>query len=48
MKKSKNVLILLLALVLLMSASLVACNNRGNAAQKERANQTSRVEQTFL
>ena len=48
MKKSKNVLILLLALVLLMSASLVACNNRGNVAQKERANQTSRVEQTFL
>lgn len=48
MKKSKNVLILLLALVLLMSASLVSCNNRGNAAQKERANQTSRVEQTFL
>lgn len=48
MKKSKNVLILLLAFVLLMSASLVACNNRGNAAQKERANQTSRVEQTFL
>lgn len=48
MKKSKNVLILLLALVLLMSASLVACNNRGNAAQKERAKQTSRVEQTFL
>lgn len=47
-EKVENVLILLFALVLLMSASLVACNNRGNAAQKERANQTSRVEQTFL
>lgn len=48
MKKSKKALILLLILVLVLSMSLVACNNRGNVAQKERANQTSRVEQTFL
>lgn len=49
MKKSKSILILLLVLVLILCASLVACNKKGQTdAQKERARQVERAEQTFL
>lgn len=49
MKKSKSILVLLLVLVLILCASLVACNKRGQIdAQKERARQVERAEQTFL
>ncbi len=49
MKKSKSILILLLVIVLILCASLVACNKKGQTdAQKERARQVERAEQTFL
>ena len=49
MKKSKSILILLFVLVLILCASLVACNKKGQTdAQKERVRQVERAEQTFI
>lgn len=49
MKKSKSILILLFVLVLILCASLVACNKKGQTdAQKERVRQVERAEQIFI